>query len=437
MRERIRRGIHIRLVAVLVVLALLAACAPQAAPEATPPPTQLSESTGGPLLLWHGWAGAERQALGRLVEQYNRQQTSGRVVLQSVPLASFAAELRAAVAAGSGPHLILIPNTWIGGLAEASVLLPLDNLLSADESNALLPVALSGAQANDEAGITHLYGLPIRFDTLALYYNTANLAQPPSDSATLLTVARGLGDAETQPPIWGLALNLSYDNTIGYLYAFDGRIFDEQGRVALGDTGRAGAERWLAWLTELQNDQRILARSESSILVDREIKDNRVLMTFDWAHQIDIYDNLWGDNLGVAPLPLLSETGQAPRPYVRTDVLAINNLAGADERRAAERFLRFMISEDAQLTLLRGNLQPTLRTLPLTGDTPEIIAAQAFRTQAELGLPMPNITTRTFVEQQMKRMQRQVLLGLATPADAVSETDRRLRERLDSGAAAP
>ena len=96
-----------------------------------------------------------------------------------------------------------------------------------------------------------------------------------------------------------------------------------------------------------------------------------------------------------------------------------------------------MISEDAQLTLLRGNLQPTLRTLPLTGDTPEIIAAQAFRTQAELGLPMPNITTRAFVEQQMKRMQRQVLLGLATPADAVSETDRRLRERLDSGAATP
>jgi hypothetical protein len=43
---------------------------------------------------------------------------------------------------------------------------------------------------------------------------------------------------------------------------------------------------------------------------------------------------------------------------------------------------------------------------------------------------MPNSPARVVVEQELKVMQRQVFLGLATPADAVTEADRRLRERL-------
>jgi maltose-binding protein MalE len=427
-----------RLVAVLLIVALLTACESGSAPETPSAPTIVTNASDvGPLLLWHGWSGNERQALGRLVEQYNRQQSDGRIVLQSVPLASFAAELRAVVAAGSGPHLILIPNTWIGGLAEAGVLLPLDDLAPAQEIGTLLPVTLAGAQVRDAAGTLRLYGAPVRFDTLALYYNAANLTEPPADTATMLAIGRGLSDPEAQPPIWGLALNLSHDNMIGYLYAFDGRIFDDEGRVALGATGRTGAEQWLSWLIELQNDARILARSESSILVDRELKDRRAIMTFDWAHQIGVYRGLWGDQIGIAPLPRLSETGQAPRPYVRTDVLAINNLAGPNERVAAARFIRFMISEEAQTILLQSDMQPASRLLALTGDSPQESAARVFRTQAEQGLPMPNSSARAFVEQEIKRMQRQALLGLTTPANAVAEADRRLRERLEPSAPMP
>jgi ABC-type glycerol-3-phosphate transport system substrate-binding protein len=120
-----------------------------------------------------------------------------------------------------------------------------------------------------------------------------------------------------------------------------------------------------------------------------------------------------------------------PRPYVRTDVLAINSLVGASERDAAVRFLRFMIGEEAQAALIQSDMQPASRALALTGDSPQIAAAQVFRAQAEQGLPMPNANTRAFVEQEIRRMQRQALLGLATPADAVAEADRRLRERLE------
>jgi maltose-binding protein MalE len=56
--------------------------------------------------------------------------------------------------------------------------------------------------------------------------------------------------------------------------------------------------------------------------------------------------------------------------------------------------------------------------------------AQAFRTQAEQGQPMPNSIDRGIIDQELRFMQQQVLGGLANPTDAVSETDRRLRQRL-------
>ena len=159
-----------RLIAILLIAVLIAACEPNDAPGTSANPTiGDNPSSVGPILLWHGWSGSERQTLGRLVEQYNRQQRDGRIALQAVPLATFAAELRAAVAAGSGPHLVLIPNTWIGPLAEAGVMLPLDDLLPSQETDTLLPVALAGARLRDAAGTQRLYGVPIRFDTIALY----------------------------------------------------------------------------------------------------------------------------------------------------------------------------------------------------------------------------------------------------------------------------
>ncbi|HEX9373105.1 MAG TPA: extracellular solute-binding protein [Roseiflexaceae bacterium] len=422
-----------RVVCLLFVL-VLAACAANTGQATTPAPTSPA-GAGVTLVLWHGWSDSARQALGRLVEQFNRRHPDGRVSLQPVPLATFDGDLRGALDAGGGPHIVLLSNSWIGGLAAQDALLPLDDLVAPADQQALLPAALGGARARGSDGKQRLYGLPISFDTLALYYNTANVLTPPADTATLLQSAHGLGAPDAPEPRWGLALNLSVENTIGYLYAAGGRIFDDGGKVVLGGAGRAGAEQWLAWLLQMKGDRQLLARSDSSIQVDRELKGGRVLMTFDWAHQIGLYRSLWRERLGVAPLPRMSATNQPPQPYVKSDVLAINSRAGASERQAALAFLRFMIGAEAQAELLKSDLQPARADLKLDGiglDSAQVMAARAFRGQAERGLPMPNAPAREreILRRELAQMQQQVLRGEASPAEAVTEADRRLREQL-------
>lgn len=428
----IARRTIVRGVAVCLLIVLLSACTTTAAPTPTPPSATAAPaaSNGLTLLLWHGWYGTKLQSLTRLVDRFNEQHPDGRVLLQAMPLANFERDVRAGALAGGGPHMVLIPNSWLGGLAGAGILRPLDDAITPAEQRALLPVTIAGSQARDSSGDQRLYALPISYDTLALYYNTANILATPADTTALINSAHGLSAPSATPPMWGLALNLSLDSTLGYLYAFGGRIFDDQGQLALGEAGRAGTEQWLSWLLKLNADQQLLTRADSSIQVDRELKNNHVLMTFDWAHQAATYRSLWGDHMGVAPLPRLSETDQPPRPYVVSDVLAINGRASVAERRAALEFLRFMISADAQRELLTSGVQPARADLPLDGDGPILAAARAFRQQAAQSLPMPNDATRDIVWQELKLMQQHVLSGLATPHDAVSETDSRLREKL-------
>jgi ABC-type glycerol-3-phosphate transport system substrate-binding protein len=425
-----RHAIARRAIAFLSLIFVLAACA--GAGAAPPPPDATAPAGGGgiTLVLWHGWSGDARQALSRLADQFNRQHPDGRVSLQSIPLTSFDDDLRSALNFGGGPHMMLIPNTWVGSLAVSGALLPLDDLITPAEQGALLPAALGGARARGQDAAQHLYGVPVVFDTLALFYDKRNVLTPPEDTDRLLQSAHGLSAPGATPARWGLAFNLSIENTIGYLYAAGGRVFDDQGGVVLGGAGREGAERWLAWLFKLQNDQQILARSDMSIQIDRELKDGHALMALDWAHQLGLYRSLWGDNLGVAPLPRLSATNQPPQPYVQSDVLAINGRVGASERQIALDFARFMVSDAAQAELLAGDLQPAQANLTLDGE--RAAWAQAFRAIAQAGLPMPNVPTREreIIRRELAQMQRQVLRGEAAPAEAVTEADTDLREQL-------
>jgi arabinogalactan oligomer / maltooligosaccharide transport system substrate-binding protein len=431
-----RPAIAQRAAACLLLLLLLTACAITAAQVPQNPTEPAGAARNGvTLVLWHGWSSVARQTLSRLVDQFNRQHPDGQIVLQPVPLATFDSDLRGALAAGSGPHIVLLPSTWVGSLAAKDALLPLDDLLPVAEQRAIIQSALGGGRARGADGKQRLYAWPISIDTLALYYDKRNFLTPPADTAALLQNAHGLGAPDATPPRWGLALNLSVENMIGYLYAAGGEIFDADGKLVLGSAGRAGAERWLGWLGQLKDDKQLLARADSSIEVDRELKDGHVLMTFDWAHQLGFYRSLWGENLGVAQLPILSATKQSPVPYVRGDVLAINSRASAAEREAALAFLRFMSGTDAQHALLLSDLQPARSDLPLEGsdlDAGQIMAAQAFRAQAALGRPMPNAPTpeRDLLRRELAQMQRQVLRGESSPAEAVSEADQHLREQL-------
>ncbi len=420
----------------MALLSMIACSTPATPPSSDPtaPTVAASERTKTVLVLWHDWSYPQDRVLSSLIERYNRSSLSAQIVLQAHPVASLTSDLALAISEGGGPHLAILKSHTIGGLAETGSLLPLDDLLTAADLSQLLPQALGSAQVS-LATTSALYGVPITFDTLALYYNKANFASaPPTDTTTLLAVARGLTDTRSDPPTWGMALNLSLDRTIGYLYAFGGRVFDDQHNLVLGLDGRAGAEAWLNWLAGLHNDERILA-STDGITVDNALTTREALMTFDWSHALNTYHGLWHENMGVALLPRLSDGDRPPQPYVQSDALVLNTRISGVERQAAVDFIRYLIDAESQTDLLRVGCQPTLMRLNIGAAKdidPQIrAAALIFRAQAEQGQPMPNSRQANDpVWGVLSDMQANVLRRLLTPEQAITGADSALRERL-------
>jgi len=399
------------------------------------------------LVFWHAWPSPDHHILAHLTDRYNQAHPTVQVIPQAMSLASLTRELRAAALVGSGPHLVLLRNHTIGPLAREGLLLPLDDLFSPAERATLLPTTVQGAEVALPDGSTRLYGVPLTFDTLALYYHQDQVPSPPEDIETLLRVARDLTDETSRPPRWGLACTLSLDKTIGYLPAFGGQVFDAQENLVLDTTGRPGTERWLRWLATLRQDRHILAVSDS-ITVENALKARQALMTIDWSYALSDYQALWGDALGVAPLPQVQATPQprTPRPYVQSHVLGLNARLRDDRaaRDAALGFLRYLVSEEAQKVFLEAGKQPALLTLPLDpgagasapiaidmeAPATTVTAAMVFRLQAQQGQAMPHISVgSTIVRDALEKMQLAVLRGLATPSDAVTHAAQSLRER--------
>lgn len=421
-----------RLLLLTLLAGVLASCSGASA-VAPVPTAQLQAPIN--LFLWHGWGGAQARTLTLLVDSYNRSQGAVRVVPQRAPLSTMIDDLHSASAAGSGPHLLLLPSRWVGQLAADALVLPLDAYVPAAVQQRLLAQALAGARVAGADGQARLYGLPISVDTMALYYNRANFSEPPPDTDTMFSIARALSEPDANPPRWGMAYNLSLDATAGYLYAFGGRVFDEQGTLVLGTTGRSGTEQWLTWLLTLSRDQQLLAVADS-VQVSQNVAASQALMTIDWAHNITTYQQLWGEQLGVAPLPPLSGNNAVPTPYVTAEVAVVNVRASARERDAALEFAQFLLRTAAQQELWKTGRLPALNAIEGAADAwPGYDQLLALHGQAQAGIPALNDPRALTVERVLRQMQRDVLRGLATPSDAVSQAVVSLERELPLPAA--
>ncbi len=421
-----------RLVLACLVL-LLTACA-AANPSPTPAPAVTTDNFTTILVLWHAWPAPEQRSLTALIERYNQANPGVQIIPQTRSIPSLAGDVSAAMGEGTGPHLALLQSHVIGGMAEDGRLLPIEGLLSAATVERLLPTAVGSAQVDLGVGQT-LYGLPVTFDTLALYFNRQVVLRPPGDTAAMLDAARGLTAPQSEPPFWGMAYNLNLDRSLSYFYAFGGQLFDDQQNLVLGLDGRSGAEAWLNWLIDLRRDEGLLA-SLDGVTVDGALMARQAAMTIDWSHALGNYRGLWPESLGVAPLPRLSGADAPPRPYVQSDVLVLNAHISPVEQRAATDFLAYMVSEPAQRELLRSGRQPVLLSLDLNAtelDLPADIraAAEAFRRQGEAGQPMPNSrAANEIVWPILNEMHTSALRGLLTPEQAVENADTALRLRL-------
>src|SRR5262249_49159354 len=116
------------------------------------------------LVVWHAYTGGEEQALGQAVAGFNASQRSAGdsatfVEAVSIPYASMADKLQAAIPRGPGPDVFIFAHDLVGQWVQQGLLRKLDDLLDVRTELATLVPGMA-APLQDA---TALWGLPLAF----------------------------------------------------------------------------------------------------------------------------------------------------------------------------------------------------------------------------------------------------------------------------------
>jgi maltose-binding protein MalE len=387
-----------------------AATSTEATPEAPATPAPTPTPLTGRIVLWHSWAQAEGDALAALLAQLQTAQPNMQVETLFVAPNDLVSSYAEAVAAGSGPDLIIAPNWWLGDLVNANALLNLQTLTPADLEARYWPATIDALRYQGA-----LYGIPLTYNLVALYVNTA-LVPPEGIPATTDALVEAAGANSTA----GVGLYATFFHTYWGLPAYGAQLLDEQGVVILDQNN--GAAEYLMWLNRLRSTPGSYVDLDYGMLLDR-FKKGEFAYLVDGPWALPELRTVLGDSLSVSPLPA-GPAGPA-QPWIYSDGLFINPATTAEQQTLALHVALLLSGDQAGTTLATtGGLLPSARNADLSG-TPLL---QGFAAQALTAAPMPTTPEMAEVWTYGGDMIVKALSDAAVPPAIVSETTALINE---------
>ena len=367
------------------------------------------------LVVWHSYRADEQQALEACVTAWNRAHADVKVEALALPYDGFASKLEAAIPRGNGPDLVIFGHSAIGDWARADLIEPLATPLPADQF-------LDGTVAPLRIG-DKLYGAPLAFKSLALFYRKDLVATPPATTDELVALAR---QVKATRPAGNYAL--AYEAGASFyhapwLHGFGGRLLDDAGRPALDSPGAIASTAFVESLAA----EELLPPESTGVVAAQLFNDGRAALTINGPWFVG--EIARGVPFGVAPLPTVSATGKPAAPLV--EIEAVLMPARGRDPKAASAFAVWLAGgEAARIRARVGRLTVAARA---AWDDPEIARdpiLSAFRAQLAATVPMPSSPAIRQIWEPLNQALRKVLRGATSARPAMLEAQKRVVEAL-------
>ena len=345
-------------------------------------------------------------------------------------------ELVNALAAGEGPDIAAINNTWLnkhlnkfspapGGLVGAQV----------------FKDSFVDAAYQDLVRAGKVYALPFYTDTLALYYNkalynNAGLVSPPktweefSQAVTALSQKNEAGDIVRSGAALGTAANVNYASDILNLLMLQtgATMLSSNGKQATFDRavnlngrnyspGLAALDFYASFANASKPVYSWNSRMPNSL---KSFTDGRTAMYLGYAKDLREIKNKVS-NLGVAPMPQIKDSR---RDASYLDINFASYRAGAvtqasSQKEAAWNFLVFVTGRNAAAAYLQSSYLPPARR-DLVDFTASDAALNVFAKQALTAASWAQ-PDEVEVKKIFERMITAAGLGQASAAEAIKE----------------
>ncbi len=338
------------------------------------------------LVLWHSYRGKEKDALDKIVTDFNKTQKDIMVESLPIPYDAFADKITAAIPRGHGPDVFIFAHDRLGDWAISKVIEPLDLFVQEDPS---IIDNFSNSHIKSLSYKGSLYGLPMAFKSTALFYNKKLTDKVPETMEELISISKKLTNIKNET--YGLvyeAGNFYFHSAI--YHAFGASVFDEKSKPAFTSRESIDSFKFLNMLIK----QKIMPEEITSTLVTSLFNQNKAAYVINGPWFIGEIDR--SVEFGVAPLPRLDKKsapsikeGKRLTPFLTVEAIIMS--AKSNHKKEAFQFIRYITSDaQAEIRLNSGNQTVANIRLYEKEEIKSNPVIAAFFEQQKYSIPMEN-----------------------------------------------
>ncbi len=418
-----------------------ATATPEPAPTATPEPEPTAAPEPITLKLWKYASRMPNQALWveEMIDLYMEENPHITIIYEEFPFATYGMEaLPTAFAAGEAPDVFWGTNTHIRHFYEEGVLLPLDDYLSEDFIDDLLPDVLDSVTY---AG--HIYSIPFEVDITGIGYRAdlweeAGLTEadiPETwdqliDVATRLTTADHYGiylaPSATEHAVWQF---------VSWVWMGGTDIVDKD--LTTTDYDSQGTVDALTLWGDLMNVHKAMVPSPLGI--GEALGTGKAVMEFCASAHVGIFDQAYPemkDTMRVFPLPL--PEGEARAEYYTVyGGFRLGVSSHSEHPEEAAKFAAWLMAEDpARPTKWITWARPSMSPRASVRETPEYQEMLQDPRMADFMPMLPSGRTQLDAPAEIANAviesMQGVLYGGISPEEAAATGEAEIQEYLDS-----
>lgn len=359
--------------------------------------------SGEPVTLQFWGVFDQRGAFERAMRDFQGQYPNVKVQYTPLNYEDYERTLIDKLAAGQGPDILMIHNTWLP--KHGDKLYPLDESWRDANDRPLMTLrdfqtTFVDTATQDLVAGGKIYGLPLYVDTLALYYNRdllngAGIARPPTswedfnDAVERLTRLDGAGNLVQSGAAIGTSRNLnrSTDILMGFMIQSGVQMTNSDNTGATFtrsvDNQQVG-EIALQYYTDFTNpNKRTYTWNDAQHYSIDAFAEGTTAMMFNYSHQMALLRAKAPRlNFAVAPMPQLSAADPRTYPNYWAPAVSANSL----HPKEAWQFIAFLASRDEATAYLNETSRPAARRdlIELQKSDPEfgVFAEQALAARA-------------------------------------------------------
>jgi arabinogalactan oligomer / maltooligosaccharide transport system substrate-binding protein len=313
-------------------------------------------NTATSISVWQDFSATEYPAYAKAVSAYEKANPGETVTTVNETTPSPSNYVAAALAC-QAPDILIGASDFAGGLYFDGFLANLSTVLP---SSAFSPFI--GSAISDVTQDGAIYGFPLNVNGVAMIYNKNLVTKVPTTTDQMISEAENI-TVNTTGTISTAGLIYALDSDGGYRFpawqsGYGGEMFLPDGAPDLNTTASTNA---LTYITNFSTVYRVEPpgiTSESTW--EGLFSEGKVGMIFDGPWDIQMYVNALGAaNVGVAPIPIVSQTGLHPRPFWGSigAYVSLRNASGASPTLFNEsvKFAQFLASSNVELELFNSS----------------------------------------------------------------------------------